>query len=44
MKVSRLKQIIKEEVQTIINEATRWGVGRFGRCDHGGDRRCAQHG
>jgi hypothetical protein len=27
MKISRLKQIIKEEVQTIINEATRWGVG-----------------
>ena len=27
MKVSRLKQIIKEEVQNIINEGTRWGVG-----------------
>ena len=27
MKVSRLRQIIKEEVQTIINEGTRWGVG-----------------
>ena len=27
MKVSRLREIIKEEVQTIINEGTRWGVG-----------------
>ena len=27
MKVSRLRQIIKEEVQNIINEGTRWGVG-----------------
>ena len=27
MKISRLRQIIKEEVQTIINEGTRWGVG-----------------
>jgi hypothetical protein len=27
MKVSRLRQIIKEEVQNIINEGTRWLVG-----------------
>ena len=27
MKVSRLRQIIKEEVQNIINEGTRWGIG-----------------
>ena len=27
MKISRLRQIIKEEVQTIINEGTRWLVG-----------------
>jgi len=27
MKISRLRQIIKEEVQTIINEGTRWGIG-----------------
>ena len=27
MKVSRLREIIKEEVQNIINEGTRWGIG-----------------
>ena len=27
MKISRLREIIKEEVQNIINEGTRWGVG-----------------
>ena len=27
MKTSRLREIIKEEVQNIINEGTRWGVG-----------------
>ena len=27
MKASRLREIIKEEVQNIINEGTRWGVG-----------------
>ena len=27
MKISRLREIIKEEVQNIINEGTRWGIG-----------------